>query len=91
MKTYKVNGKTFNSISKVADWYKEEYNTDTWAYEEMDKNITFNNVVTRMRKGESIYDIIKVGDSIVRERVFEAITKVRDLTYDYLYKMWMRG
>jgi hypothetical protein len=38
---------------------------------------------------ENIYDLIGVGDSLVRERIFEALAEIMNVEYDYIYHQWL--
>ena len=42
----------------------------------------------RMAKGECIYDITRVGDSIIRERIFAILSELYGVTYDTIYNLW---
>ena len=38
---------------------------------------------------ENIYDLLGVGDSLVRERIFEALAEIMNVEYDYIYHQWL--
>ena len=38
---------------------------------------------------DSVYDLIGVDDSLVRERLFEGLCKVMGCSYDEIYEQWM--
>jgi hypothetical protein len=38
-----------------------------------------------------IYDVIGVGDSVIRERLFEHLSEIKDVNYDYIYKKWLES
>ena len=42
-----------------------------------------------MRQHEDVYDILGVGDSLVRERVFKHLSELTLLPYDVFYNMWL--
>lgn len=66
---------------KVRTVYKKMYPTDELA-DEIDPKLTFKQAYDRMAKGECIYDITKVGDSIIRERIFAILTELYGVTYN---------
>ena len=35
-----------------------------------------------------IYDITRVGDSIIRERIFAILSELYGVTYDEIYNLW---
>ena len=72
---------------KVKTVYKKMYPTDDLA-NEIDPKLTFKQTFDRMAKGECIYDITKVGDSIIRERIFAILADMYGVTYDEIYNLW---
>ena len=72
---------------KVKTVYKKMYPTDDLA-DEIDPRLTFKQTFDRMAKGECIYDITKVGDSIIRERIFAILADMYGVTYDKIYNLW---
>ena len=45
-----------------------------------------------MQDGEEFYNIVGVADSIIRERIFQAMTDLFSPTGDYddIYNLWLR-
>ena len=76
--------------SKIRKWYIATYPTDELG-QEIDANITFGQLVNNMRIGKDVYKMLGVGDSIIRERVFEALAEVKNTTYDAIYNLWLNG
>ena len=74
---------------KVRDWYKEAYPTDSMG-DEIDDYITFNHIFVCLDSYDDIYDYLP-GDSIIRERVFEKLAEIIDVSYDYVYEQYLRG
>ena len=72
---------------KVKTVCKKMYPTDDLA-DEIDPRLTFKQTFDRMAKGECIYDITKVGDSIIRERIFAILADMYGVTYDEIYNLW---
>lgn len=72
----------------VKDWYKEAYPTDELC-DEINSKITFKDVLDKMNKGEDIYDIMGVDDSLVRERVFDGLSQTFNIEYDVIYNKWL--
>jgi hypothetical protein len=44
-----------------------------------------------LKSGVDIYGYIGVGDSIVRERVFDALEKICGVPYEESYEMWLNN
>lgn len=72
----------------VHNWYKEAYPTDELC-DEINPKITFKDVLDKMNKGEDIYDIMGVDDSLVRERVFDGLSQTFNIDYDVIYNKWL--
>lgn len=74
----------------VKDWYKSEYPSDELG-DEINSNITFNDVFEALDNYKDIYKLLGVGDSIVRERVFDELADIMGVDYDYIYGQWLLG
>lgn len=72
---------------KVCTVYKKMYSSDDLA-DEIDPKLTFKQAYDRMSKGECIYDIIGIGDSVIRERIFAILAEMYGVTYDTIYNLW---
>lgn len=74
--------------TKIKEWYIKEYPTDELGVE-IDDDVTFEDLFESLDK--NVYETLGVGDSIVRERVFDKLAKVMNVDYDYIYKQWLKG
>lgn len=74
----------------IKPWYHETYPTDD-IYTELRDEVTFQDVQNALDKGEDVYEVFGVGDSIVRERVFEKLSELRNVEYDVVYNEWLHG
>jgi hypothetical protein len=72
----------------VAQYYKQQYPTDELG-KEINKEIHFDDILIAINKGKDIYELINVGDSIVRERIFEKLAEISLIEYDVLYRRWL--
>ena len=79
-----INGQT-----KVKDWYGERFPQDEWGYDMMNPGITFQDVFEGLQIGTNIYALLGGGDSIVRERVFDQLATLMDVSYDVVYYQWL--
>jgi hypothetical protein len=74
----------------VAAWYRKAYPSDNEMADEMEPSrATFQNVIDALDSGEDVYEVMGGGDSIVRERVFEELSKLTGKDYDYFYDKWL--
>ena len=72
----------------VKDWYIDKYPTDELGNEITD-GLTFDDVYSALSNKEDIYDVLGVGDSLVRERVFSELAKRMNVEYDEIYYLWL--
>ncbi len=72
----------------VKEWYLKAFPTDELG-SEINDLINFTDVYKGMKLGLDIYDILQVGDSIIRERVFGQLATILKVDYDHIYKLWL--
>ena len=44
-----------------------------------------------MSQGYDVYNILGVGDSVIRERVFEELSEILEIDYDVIYQKWLNS
>jgi hypothetical protein len=71
----------------VRKWYMKTYPIDELGGE-INQKLTLWDVYTYLSQGYDVYKIIGVSDSVIRERVFEKLSKVLDVDYDTIYNMF---
>ena len=76
--------------TKIIDWYRMAYPTDTWAIENLNKIATFDDAYECLCIGFNIYTRLGVSDSIVRERVFEGLANAFACEYSAIYELWLK-
>lgn len=76
----------------IKEFYAKAYPTDDMV-NDMDNNITFQQVLNELIKGNgyNFYEVIGVHDSLIRERVFSRLSEIMNLEYEYIYKLWLHG
>jgi hypothetical protein len=75
-----------NNIN-VKNWYVETYPTDELG-QDINPEIEFTNVLNTLDNYSDIYDLIGVGDSIIRERLFQKLSQITGQTYTEIYDKW---
>jgi len=73
----------------VRDWYTAKFPTDELGPKI--KDITFRDLVENINRDGDVYETLGVGDSIVRERVFDKTAKLLQVDYDVIYYKWLYG
>ena len=71
-------------------WYLFNYPTDELGLE-INEKATFTGLLNELVNDRNVYDYIGVGDSIIRERLFEELANILDTSYDYVYDLWLKG
>ena len=71
----------------VSKWYMKTYPTDELGGE-INQKLTLWDFYNALSQNRDIYKVIGVGDSVVRERIFEKLSKVLGVAYDTIYNMW---
>ena len=56
---------------------------------EINENVTFVGLLNALYEGNDVYEYIGVGDSIIRERLFERLAEELSTSYDYVYNLWL--
>ncbi len=74
--------------SSVREYCITEYGNDELCFD-IDDMITFSDVLDALNHGEDIYEVIGVGDSMIREYVFAGLADLLNLDYDVIYKLWI--
>lgn len=75
-------------------WYQDNFPDDELG-EELRYDITFQDCWDFLEDSSQFdfdgdfYDWIGVGDSVVRERIFEELAELMDVDYDVVYNMWL--
>lgn len=73
---------------KLKTFYLEQYPTDDLGIE-IDADATFRGLFDVLDKHTDVYEYIGVGDSLIRQRIFEKLAEIYGLTYDDVYTNWI--
>lgn len=72
----------------IKNWYCIEYPSDDLG-DEINPELTFNDLIIAMYYREDCYRVLGVGDSLIRERVFEKLADIFVKSYDDIYNLWL--
>jgi len=73
---------------EIKTFYLEQYPTDDLGVE-INPNATFEGLFYVLDRYGDVYDYIGVHDSVIRERVFEKLSEIMDVEYQYVYNQWL--
>lgn len=59
--------------------------------EEVNPRITFRHVLIALLQEKNIYDLLGVGDSVIREYTFQALADIIGCEYDFPYELWLNA
>lgn len=76
-------------MNNIREFYLNQFDWDELG-NEINENSTFVGLLSTLYDGEDIYDYIGVGDSLIRERLFEELANQLNKPYDYVYDMWLK-
>ena len=75
---------------KIKQLYTKDFPTDEMG-KDINPNATFIGLIGVLHNRKDVYDYIGVDDSLVRERVFDMLSKLMDVPYDRIYDMWLKS
>ncbi len=74
----------------LREYYLSKYPTDELGVE-LNETPTFAGLLNQLIVGGDVYKYIGVGDSIIRERLFEGLAEELNVKYDYVYELWLNN
>jgi len=72
----------------IKNWYRKNYPTDDLGEELNDFN-TFEDLYNGISNRVDVYEIIGVGDSVIRERLFDHLSNIKGVKYENIYQKWL--
>jgi len=74
----------------LREYYVNKYPTDELGVE-LNETPTFAGLLNQLIVGGDVYRYIGVGDSIIRERLFERLAEELEVSYEYVYNLWLNN
>jgi hypothetical protein len=72
----------------IKEFYLETYPTDDLGLE-LNETPTFAGLLNQLIIDGDVYRYIGVTDSVIRERLFERLAEELEVSYDYVYDLWL--
>ena len=73
--------------TNIRDAYQKMYLDDELGLNLND--VTFEDLFDTLDNYGSVYKLIGVYDSLVRERLFNMLSEIMIVSYDYIYEQWL--
>ena len=73
----------------VREFYVKNYPSDDMGAD-INPKATFAGLLNQLIVGGDVYEYLYVYDSIVRERLFERLAEELEVSYEYVYKLWLK-
>jgi hypothetical protein len=73
----------------IREFYVKNYPTDDLGIG-INPKATFAGLLNQLIVGGDVYEYLYVYDSIVRERLFERLAEELEVSYEYVYKLWLK-
>ncbi len=73
----------------IREFYVKNYPTDDLGMG-INHKATFAGLLNQLIVNGDVYEYLYVYDSIVRERCFERLAEELEVSYEYVYKLWLK-
>ena len=80
----------YNKSTTLRHYYINSYPSDTLC-KEMNKYVTFVDLFECLDNYQDVYSLINVYDSLVRERLFDKLSQMMCVDYNYIYNQWIKS
>jgi hypothetical protein len=75
-------------MNTIREYYVENFPSDDLGLE-LNETPTFPGLLNQLIVGGDVYRYIGVSDSVIRERLFEKLAETLNVSYDYVYNLWL--
>ena len=72
----------------VGTWYRNKFPTDEYG-NAIRNDLTFGDLWDCLKEGVDFYSFTGAYDSLVRERLFVKLAEIFNVSYEYVYGMWI--
>lgn len=73
----------------IKNYYLRTFPSDELGME-LNETPTFAGLLNQLIVGGDVYRYIGVSDSLVRERLFERLAEELEVSYEYVYNLWLK-
>ena len=76
-------------MNTIKEYYVKNFPTDNLGLE-LNETPTFPGLLNQLIVNGDVYRYIGVSDSVIRERLFEKLADTLNVSYDYVYNLWLK-
>ena len=76
--------------TKIKEWYIKEYPTDELGAE-INNEVTFEDLFIALDTYKDVYEVLGVGDSVIRARCFGKLAEIMNVDYEDIFEKWLRA
>jgi len=73
----------------IREFYIKAYPSDDMGIG-INPKATFAGLLNQLIVGGDVYEYLYVYDSIIRERLFKKLADELEVSYEYVYKLWLK-
>jgi hypothetical protein len=73
----------------IREFYVKNYPSDDMG-DGINPTATFAGLLNQLIVGGDVYEYLYVYDSIIRERLFERLAEELEVSYEYVYNLWLK-
>ena len=73
----------------IREFYVAKYPSDDMG-DGINPTATFAGLLNQLIVGGDVYAYLYVYDSIIRERLFEKLAEELEVSYEYVYNLWLK-
>lgn len=73
----------------IREYYLQNFPTDDLGLE-LNETPTFAGLLNQLIVSGDVYRYIGVGDSLIRERLFAKLAEELEVSYEYVYNLWLK-
>lgn len=73
----------------IREYYLRNFPTDDLGLE-LNETPTFAGLLNQLIVSGDVYRYIGVGDSLIRERLFAKLAEELEVSYEYVYNLWLK-
>jgi hypothetical protein len=82
--------KQYQEFEEIKKWYTKVYPDDEIG-KYIKGGITFYGLFKCLDERSNVYNFLGITDSTIRERVFDRLSTIMNVGYDYIYNQWLES